>query len=143
MYKGISTSEVIKFVSKRDPDPANPTRWHIHGLDRFLMALIEDSTTEYKPVGEGKDATVMVQINQAKRELLIIKYGLGLIENFQDHETRQAVMIEAQPQQLAPNQVYPAMPDKALAQLPGGGLVRELAEAIIRLCSMTEEEVKN
>lgn len=143
MYKGISTAETVKFISKNDPDPKNPTVFHLRGLDRFISAFIEDSTTDFRASGKDPDAPVDVQISGAKRSLLVVKFGVAKIENYIDPATGQIVMIEGQDFMIAANQTYKALDDAVLANLPPGGLIQELSQEIFKLNSLTKEEAKN
>jgi len=143
MYKGISTAETVKFISKNDPDPKNPTVFHLRGLDRFILAIIEDMTTEYRAVGKGPEATVEIHINSAMRNLLVAKYGIAKIENYADPKTGKAVTIEASEERSFHDQAYHAIPDDILKYFPGSGLIGELSNEILKMNALSEEEEKN
>ncbi len=152
MFKGINVNETKKITLKSDPDPANPTVFHIGVLDQVISGYIEDESTRIDvalaetslepPAGEPAEEMVQVRIQYARRNLLIIKFGVRKIENYFDPKKNTAVTIEAEPVKIYGSE-YMALPDEMLRgfQLRGGAA--ELAEQIRKINGLSEDEAKN
>jgi hypothetical protein len=153
MFKGINVNETKKIVLKSDPDPANPTVFHIGVLDQVISGYIEDESTVFDfapqneisqeaPAGEPREATVRVRIQYARRNLLMIKFGVRKIENYFDPKQEKAVTIDAEPVKIYGSE-YMTLPDEVIRgfQLRGG--TAELADEIRKINGLSEEEAKN
>ncbi len=145
MYTGINMNENKKFVSKNDPDKDNPTVFHLGVLDSFVKAYIEDNSISFAKSSEDPNAEADVKMLFAKRNLLVVKFGLRKIENFCDLETGKPITIDSEKTSLTGMDGWKcfSMPDKDIAMLAKGGLISELASEILKLNSLSGEEAKN
>jgi hypothetical protein len=142
MYTGININETKKHSSKNDPDKENPTIFHLGALDSFVKAYIEDNSTEFEASSSNPEEEAKIKILFAKRNLLIVKFGLRKIENFVDPETKRSTTFEAKKMVIS-GISYLAMPDENIAMLAEGALIAELANEILKLNSLSPEEIKN
>lgn len=142
MFTGINIHETKKYISKNDPDKENPTIFHLGVLDSFIKAHIEDNSTEFETSSSNPEEEAKIKILFAKRNLLVIKFGLRKIENFVDPETKQSTTFEAKKINIS-GVSYLCMPDEIIAILAKGGLITELAAEILKFNSLSEEEIKN
>lgn len=142
MFTGINLHETKKYISKNDPNQENPTIFHLGTLDTIVSSYIEDNSTKFDISSPDPEADANIHILFATRNLLIVKFGVKKIENFMDPETKQPGTIESEKVYIN-GKIYLAIPDKALAMLPRGNLVNELAAEILKLNSLSQEEAKN
>jgi hypothetical protein len=140
MFQAIDVKAIKKYVSPNDPDKNNPTVFHHGIIEPVLRAHIEGKCFNSEINDKNKDGKRIVNINVTKHSILIVKYGLRGIENFND-AAGHPVRFELGNHNI--NGVnYPALPDDIIAAL-GTDLINELAEQIIGNQEVSEEQEKN
>ncbi len=139
---GINKARTQRWTSKNDPDPENPTVFHIGVLDQIIKTHIEDESTQFIPSSNDPEGEAEIKILFSKRTLLTIKFGVLKIENFFDPGSKKTVTVEAE-EIVIFGQKYSALPDKALAAFPPGKWISELTTQILKLNSLSEDEIKN
>lgn len=137
MLRGININETCKYVSKSDPDPENPTVFQLGVLDSFIVAHIEDQTTEYDFSGE----TPNVKINAGARAILTVKFGIKSIEGLLDPQTSSPIRVTLE-KHLIGGREYSVVPDSILCMLPRH-IFSELSEEIRKGNVISEEESGN
>ena len=141
MITGINIYETRAYKSKLDPDKTNPTIFHIGMLDPFLRAYIEDEVTSLEVSSKNPNDTAKANIYASKRNLLAARFGLKGIDNFLDPRTKKPVKFDAVSVTVN-GKNYNAVTEEILAML-GKALIDELAEAVLKETSISEEERKN
>jgi len=141
MLTGINIYEAKPYVSKYDPDKANPTTFHIGSLDPFLRSYVEDQTTSLKISSKNPNDQAEANILISKKNLLAVKFGIRDIENFGDPQTKKPVKFESISTSIN-GKNYPAVSDEIIKMFPKE-LIDELAEVVLSANKLTEEEAKN
>ena len=141
MITGLDVTETRKYVSKYDPDKANPTTFHIGLLDPMLRAEIDDESSSYEMSSQNPDDKAKVKLNWNKRQLTAIKFGLKGIDNFIDPQTKKAIELKFETIHYA-GKMRDVVPDRIVAMFPSE-LRQELAEVIMDESRMQETERKN
>ena len=143
MYKGINLHEIVKYPSKNDPDPQNPTIFHLGALDSIVESYIEDRTTSFEGSSTNPEEEARLKLDLATRNLLTVKFGLKGFEKFAHPETGELMEFETKPFIIG-NTKYLVVTDKLLAIFPNSkSLLAELAAKIKEINSLSEEEKKN
>lgn len=142
MFTGIYTSETKKYVSKYDPDKANPTVFLLGTLDPFIDAYIKDKTSRFESSSAHPDEEAVLKLDFSTRNLLQVKFGLRGIENLLDPETKQVLKVDLEKISID-GRNYQVIPDKVLAVIADPVLIGELADEIRKINTLTQEERKN
>jgi len=141
MFTGIDINATRKFISKLDPDPNNPTVFHIGVLDPVLRAEVDDESSTFKVSSPRPNDKGDIQFKWSRRQLAAIKFGLKGLENFLDPQTNKPVELSFDTVSYA-GKMRQAVPDRIIAMLPSE-LRQELAEAILNESKLSGEETKN
>jgi hypothetical protein len=142
MFTGIFTNETKKYVSRYDPDKANPTVFLLGTLDPFVDAYIKDKTSRFESSSAHPDEEAVLKLDFSTRNLLQIKFGLRGIENLLDPETKQVLKVDLEKVSID-GRNYQVVPDKVLALISDPVLIGELADEIRKINTLTQEERKN
>ena len=154
MFKGINIHETKQITLKSDPDPANPTVFHIGALDQIISGYIEDQSTviDFVPLevadrgvteAEKKAGqAVQLRIQHGRRNMLMIKFGVRKIENYFDPAEDKAMTVEAKPVKIYDGE-YLALPDGVIRGMQLREGITELIKEIGKLNGLTEDEAKN
>ncbi|MBN2120695.1 MAG: hypothetical protein JW734_06540 [Candidatus Omnitrophica bacterium] len=129
MITALDVTETRKYVSKMDPDPDNPTVFHLGFLDPALKAELDDESSSFKLSSTNPKDPADIKINYNKRQIMVIKFGLKNIENLLDPQTKKPVNFSCETIRYA-GKMRDAVPDRLIAILPSE-LRTELAEAIL------------
>ena len=142
MITGININESKKYISKLDPDKTNPTTFQVGVLDVFIRSDIDDQTTTFE-ISSSKNPNDKAQanINAAKRNIVIVRFGLRGFDNFMDPQTNKPAPFDTV--SVSINKVnYTAVSDRILKMMPKQ-LIDELAEVIINENQLSGDEAKN
>jgi hypothetical protein len=133
--KGLTLSSVKNYVSTTDPEKGseNETVFILKPLDSFATTFLFDSGVNLMSEGNGR-------IEVYRMNLEAVRIGLAGWKNFQDGEGNQ-LEFKTETLQIC-GKPYQALSQDLLKLMPFS-LVRELAEEIRALGSVTEEEAKN
>lgn len=141
MMTGINIHEEKPYISKLDPDKANPSTYKIGVLSPALSAAIDDQVAVYEGSSQNPNDPVKVNINNNRRNLLIVKFGLRGIENFADPQTNKSVSFDTTSVSIQ-GKNYPSVSDSIMDML-SKELIAELAEVITNANKLSEAERKN
>lgn len=81
---GIDPSEVLEYISKKDPDPKNPTVFKLGVVDSLTIAKIEDNLTVFTIDPNNPEAKTDTKMSTGKREIELIRAGLKGWDNYKD-----------------------------------------------------------
>jgi hypothetical protein len=141
MFTAINLNEEKTYVSPKDPDKENPTVFHLGALDTFVKTYIEDKTSllGQDPTKAGDE--VSVSINLASRNALVVRFGLKGIDNLKDPATGQPVVFKTQKTAIG-GAPYEFLAHEVFARIPYL-LIGELADEILKINTLSGEEIKN
>jgi len=138
---GIDNGEIREYISKYDPDTANPTIFKLGPLDARLKNAIMDGITNYSlgPGGDSEPANITLNINQ--RNFEIVRFGVRDIVNLLDPRTKKPVKFDTVSVPKA-GKNYKAVSDVIMDMIPLA-VMKELAGEIMKDIGLSEEEEKN
>lgn len=138
---GVNFAEEREYISPKDPDKENPTKFKLGLLDPFVRSYIEEQTTRMELGSGGPDAPAGVGFSQIKNDILTVRLGLVGIENYLHPETGKPVEFRSTSRNIG-RKMYTMVSEQVVSLMPTD-LLHELAEEIRRDNRMTEEESKN
>lgn len=137
----IRTGETREYISPKDPDSTQPTRWTLGALDLRSRTYVQDETTafEVSPSQRPTDKT-SVKLRLSERNVLLARFGLKGWKNLKDAQG-QEVPFE---QDTLPidGKSYSLVAKRLIEQFPYE-LIEELAAEILNLNTLTEQDRKN
>ena len=137
----IRNSETKEVVLDQDPDSANPTVWILGTLDLRSRAFIQDETTAFQVSDSDRPkdkADVKLRLSQSK--ILTAQFGVRGWKNLKD-PFGQDILYEHDTLALD-GKSYEVVAKSIIERFPYE-LVDQLAEAIMKLNSLTEQDRKN
>ncbi len=137
----IRNSETKEVVLSHDPDQSNPTVWILGTLDLRSRAFIQDETTAFQVSDSDRPqekADVKLRLSQSK--ILTVRFGVKGWRNLKD-PVGQDILYEHDTLALD-GKSYEVVAKSIIERFPYE-LVDQLAEAIMKLNSLTEQDRKN
>ena len=141
MITGINIYETRAYKSNLDPDKNNATIFHIGMLDPFLRAHIDDEVTSLEVSSKNPNDKAKANICASKRNLLAVRFGLKGLDGFLDPRTKEPVKFDAVSISVG-GRNYNGVSETLLGML-GKALIDELADAVLKENTISEEERKN
>ena len=139
---GLKLSNRVSFQSKLDPDVGTPsaTTFMLKALDSRVMSYLQDNiaTVEVNPASGGE--RVATKFNTAEMHFQTVMFGLDDVQNFLDPDGNQ-VAFTTVGRTIGTSLYKVASPD--LVRMLPTSIIRELAEKILSINSVTEAEAKN
>lgn len=141
MLTGINIFESKPYTSKLDKDTASPTVFQLGLLDSNLRAFIEDQTTSFEFSSKNPKEAARANINAAKRNLMVVRFGVKGLENFIDPRDGKPVKFDTVSVPVNGRSCR-AMTEEIVSMFPKP-LIDELAEVILAENVLSEDEAKN
>lgn len=133
--KALNLTQIIEFQSPRDPDKGTDqaTKFKIAAIPSRIYVTLKDKAASFVPDQNSPDG-VKAEFNGNLIAYEIVRWGLKGVENFPvEYKTRK--------EKLGPYS-YDVVDDDFMSALDIE-TIRELHEAIDKLCTISEETVKN
>jgi hypothetical protein len=131
-FTAIDLAAKKDYISPNDPDPKNPTVWHLGAVDAMTWARIQDMTSMEATQDEGKNK---LNLPMGSAAMEAVRYGLKGVDNFPgakfktkklNRRSREIEVVSDEFIMVMPPEIFP-----------------ELLDAIEKLNKPSEAEAKN